>query len=126
MFKWILWREDQLTWADDIVAHIGLPMPDGQKVRSWDMAEWLQRNGGLREQRSHAYNLLYEAKIFPQTDPQAFPYTYRPQDYVQSALALGSKSPEEMRAKVQAIIKLRDNTAKADEILGETMRPGGS
>jgi hypothetical protein len=122
MFKWILWREDQLTWADNIVAHLRLPMPDGKKVRNWDKLEWGYRNRNLREKTALPWTLLNEAKIFPQTDPEAFPYTYRPQDYVQAALALGCKSKEEMEEKVRAMAKLRDDIVKADEILGKTMR----
>jgi hypothetical protein len=122
MFQWILWREDQLTWADDVVAYLGLPMPDGQKVRTWNKAEWGQRNIHLRDQVAIPYDLLKAAKIFPQTDPLAFPYTYRPQSYVQAALALGCKSEAEMKEKVRAITKLRDEIAGADDVLGETMR----
>jgi hypothetical protein len=114
MFQWILWREDQLTWADDVVAHLGLPMPDGQKVRIWNTAEWTQRNGHLRDLVAISYDLLKAAKIFPQTDPLAFPYTYRPQSYVQAALALGCKSEAEMEENVRAIAKLRDEIARAD------------
>jgi hypothetical protein len=108
MFQWILWREDQLTWADNVVAYLRLPMPDGQKVRIWNKAEWGQRNIHLRDRVAIPYDLLKAAKIFPQTDPLDFPYTHRPQSYVQAALALGCKSKAEMKEKVQAITEFRD------------------
>ena len=63
------------------------------------MAEWGHRNGNVREKTALPSKLVCKAKIFPQTDPEAFPYTYRPQHYVQAALALGCKSEEEMKGK---------------------------
>jgi hypothetical protein len=92
-------------------------------VEGWsDTAEWVCRSGNLGEKMSLPFKLLNEANIFPQTDPEAFPYTYRPQDYVQAALAFGCKSIEDMEEMVPAMAKLRDDIVKADEILGETMR----
>ena len=68
MVRFINWRNDQLTWADNNIHYPQLKAPASQSIRTWFGQQWGAENRQHTEAYLRAQDVLNEAKIFEQSE----------------------------------------------------------
>ena len=111
MTTYMVWRNDQLSWTDNIVDFLSLPKPDNQRIRSWSHVgscfhEKL-RDPTLEERISMAQAKILASNIFDDPPPGLGPKWRITTYYLSLALGLACKAEWDMDELILQIVECK-------------------
>jgi hypothetical protein len=108
MTAYMGWRNDQLSWADNIIDYLSLPKPDNNRIRSWShVGSCFQeklRDPTLEERTSMAQAKILESSIFDDPPPGLGPKWRITTCYLSLALGMACTAESDMDELILQIV----------------------